>query len=98
MIDAAVESLDELTAPVADSLLGGIRGLAAGIRRTRTRRRARRRPPRTAARHACRAGRLQGNPDAALGSAALAALLGTAEAMDVDLGSLACGRTTSGTG
>ena len=31
VIDAAVESLDELSAPVADSLLGGIRGLAAGI-------------------------------------------------------------------
>jgi hypothetical protein len=29
VIDAAMESLDELSAPVAESLLGGIRGLAA---------------------------------------------------------------------
>ena len=90
VIDAAVESLDELTAPVADSLLGGIRGLAAGIPVDAD----------PAAREAAAAahGRLvthvgraaiHGNPDAALGAAALAALLGTAEAMDVDLGSLA---------
>ena len=90
VIDAAVESLDELTAPVADSLLGGIRGLAAGIPADAD----------PAAREAAAAahGRLvthvgraaiHGNPDAALGAAALAALLGTAEAMDVDLGSLA---------
>ena len=90
VIDAAVESLNELTAPVASSLLGGIRGLAAGIPADAN----------PAAREAAEAahGRLvahveraarDGDPDAALGPAALAALLGTAEAMDVDLGSLA---------
>ncbi|MFY9846793.1 MAG: DUF885 domain-containing protein, partial [Trebonia sp.] len=31
VIDAAISSLDELSAPVAESLLGGIQGLAAGI-------------------------------------------------------------------
>ena len=30
--DAAVESLDQVSAPVAEALLGGIRGLAAGAR------------------------------------------------------------------
>src|ERR1700741_2509843 len=29
--DAAVESLDQVSAPVAEALLGGIRGLAAGL-------------------------------------------------------------------
>src|SRR6516165_5826721 len=31
VIDAAISSLDQVSAPVAESLLGGIRGLAAGI-------------------------------------------------------------------
>ena len=29
--DAAIESLDQVSAPVAEALLGGIRGLAAGL-------------------------------------------------------------------
>jgi Bacterial protein of unknown function (DUF885) len=89
VIDAAVESLDELTAPVAESLLSGIRGLAAGIPADAD----------PAARRAALAAHARlvshvegaaraGDPDAALGPAALAALLGTAEAMDVDLGEL----------
>ena len=90
VIDAAVESLDELTAPVASSLLGGIRGLAAGIpadANPASREAAEAAHGRLVA-HVERAAR-DGDPDPALGSAALAALLGTAEAMDVDLGSLA---------
>ena len=48
VIDAAISSLDELSAPVAESLLGGIKGLAAGISdSTRTPARGRRRSPRT---------------------------------------------------
>ncbi|MGH3245664.1 MAG: DUF885 family protein, partial [Trebonia sp.] len=90
VIDAAIGSLDSVPSPVAASLLGGIRGLAAGI-------------PADAeplAREAALAAHrrlvthlentaLNGPPDAALGPAALAALLGTAEAIAVDLGALA---------
>jgi len=90
VIDAAIASLDQLTAPVASSLLDAARGLAAGI-------------PADAdpgAREAALAAHARlvehvsaaaaaGPPDAALGSAALTALLGTAEAMDIDLGKLA---------
>ena len=90
VIDAAISSLDELSAPVAEALLGGIEGLAAGI-------------PEDAdpgAREAALTAHVRlvahvseaassGSPDAALGSAALTALLGTAEATDVDLGKLA---------
>jgi hypothetical protein len=90
VIDAAISSLDQVSAPVAESLLGAIRGLAGGI------------PADTdlAARDAALAAHARllahieraasaGQPDAALGTAALTALLGAAEAMDVDLGSLA---------
>jgi Bacterial protein of unknown function (DUF885) len=90
VIDAAISSLDQVSAPVAEALLGGIRGLAAGI-------------PADAdpgAREAALAAHARlvahvseaassGSPDAALGSAGLTALLRTAEATDVDLGELA---------
>jgi hypothetical protein len=90
VIDAAIASLDQLSAPVAEALLGGIRGLAAGIPADAD----------PAAREAALAAHTRlvecvsgaasaGSPDAALGSAALTALLGTAEAVDVDLGKLA---------
>jgi hypothetical protein len=90
VVDAAIESLDSVPAPVAASLLGGIRGLAAGIpadadpRARDTALAAHRR----LVAHVERAA-LNGPLDAALGPAALAALLGTAEAIDVDLGTLA---------
>ena len=32
VVDAAIESLDQVSAPVAEALLGGIRGLAAGLK------------------------------------------------------------------
>jgi hypothetical protein len=90
VIDAAISSLDQVSAPVAESLLGAVRGLAAGI-------------PADAdpgAREAALAAHARlvahvsqaassGSPDAALGAAALTALLGTAEATDIDLGQLA---------
>ena len=90
MIDAAVGVLDSVPSPVAASLLGALRGLAAGIPADAD-------PPardaplaahRRLVTHVERAA-LNGPPDAALGPAALAALLGTAEAMEVDLGGLA---------
>ena len=95
--DAAVESLDQVSAPVAEALLGGIRGLAAGLTAG---------PGRgssswdeavlTAARaaharlvaHVERAA-ADGDPDPALGGPGLAALMGSAEALPVDLGRLA---------
>jgi Bacterial protein of unknown function (DUF885) len=90
VIDAAISALDQVPAPVAEALLGGIRGLADGISADAL----------PAARDAALAGHARlvaylersadnGDPDAALGSAALTALLGTAEAMEVDLGALA---------
>ena len=90
VIDAAVGTLDRLPAPIAGSLLGAVRGLAAGV-------------PADAdpqAREAAFAAHVRlvahvqravdsGPPDAALGPNALAALLSSAEAIDVDLGALA---------
>jgi hypothetical protein len=91
VIDAAISSLDELSAPVAESLLGGIKGLAAGISDSTADPGAREAALTAHARlvaHVSEAAS-SGSPDAALGSAALTALLGTAEATDVDLGKLA---------
>jgi hypothetical protein len=90
VIDAATASLDAVPSPVAASLLGGIRGLAAGIPADAD---SRARDAALAAHrllvtHVERAA-LNGPRDAALGPAALAALLGTAEAIEVDLGALA---------
>ncbi|HTU09094.1 MAG TPA: DUF885 family protein, partial [Trebonia sp.] len=90
VIDAALASLDRLSAPVAEALLGGIRGLAAGIPADAdpgAREAALAAHARLVAHVARAAG--TGSPDAALGAAGLTALLGSAEAMDVDLGSLA---------
>jgi len=90
MIDAAVGTLDAIPAPIADALLGSVRGLAEGI-------------PADAApdlREAALAAHLRlvahvqqaadtGRPDAALGASALTALLSSAEAINVDLAALA---------
>jgi len=95
VIDAAVCALDQVPAPVAESLLAGIRGLAEGIPADAA----------PAAREAALAAHARlvahveqsataGDPDAALGPAALVALLGTAEAIEVDLGALAAAADT----
>jgi hypothetical protein len=89
-VDAAVAALDQVSAPVAAALLGGLRGLAAGIPAGA--------PPDVAAaardaharlvshiEHATRTG----DPDPALGGAALSSLMGNGEATQVDLGALA---------
>ncbi len=91
--DAAVESLDQVTAPVAAALLGGIRGLAAGLTAGPSGTLA----PVAAAALAAHARLVahveraadQGDPDPALGGPALTALMGSAEAMPLDLGRLA---------
>jgi hypothetical protein len=88
-IDAAIDSLDLLSAPVAAALADGIRGLPAGI-------------PAIAdddvkaaalAAHARLMAHIEwaaadGPPDAALGSAAFTAVMSSAENMPVDLGRL----------
>ena len=90
VIDAAVGALDRVPAPIAGSLLGAVRGLAAGIPADAD----------PAAREAALAAHARlvahvqraadsGPPDAALGPEALQSLLSSAEATDVDLGALA---------
>jgi Bacterial protein of unknown function (DUF885) len=89
-IDAAIESLDRLSAPVADALADGIAGLAAGVPADAdegVREAALAAHARLMA-HIERAA-AQGDPDAALGAAALARIMGSGEAMPVDLGRLA---------
>lgn len=89
-IDAAIESLDALSAPVAKAMVRAVRGLAGGIPKDAPEREA------TAARkaharlvaHVERAAE-HGDPDAALGSAGLSRLMGSAEGIAVDLGRLA---------
>jgi hypothetical protein len=88
-IDAALDALDQVSAPVAEALGGAIRGLSAGIPADAD---ERVRADALAA-HARLVARIDeaaatGNPDAALGGAALTALMSSAEAMPVDLGRL----------
>jgi len=98
--DAAVESLDQVSAPVAQALLAGVRGLGAGLdtapgevsgeaaRAARADRAAARAAHARLVAHVERAA-ADGDPDPALGSSGLAALMSSAEAMPVDLGRLA---------
>jgi hypothetical protein len=89
---AAVQALDQVSAPVAQSLLGGIRGLAAGLGEgpgisAAVVAEARAAHARLVT-HVERAA-ADGDPDAALGGPGLTALMSSAEAMPVDLGRLA---------
>jgi Bacterial protein of unknown function (DUF885) len=90
LADAAISALDQVSAPVAASLLSGVRGLAAGI------------PVGTdpALREAALAAHARfvahienaassGDPDPALGGPALARLMSASEGIPVDLGVLA---------
>ena len=97
--DAAVESLDQVSAPVAEALLGGIRGLAAGLttgsdgsghsgHSGQAALAAARAAHARLVAHVERAA-AEGDPDPALGGAGLAALMSSAEALPVDLGRLA---------
>jgi Bacterial protein of unknown function (DUF885) len=86
-VDASLESLQAVPAPVAGALVGAVRGLAEGISGTtdvevaalRAHRRLLRRIEDAAA---------SGDPDASLGATTLARLLGDGESMPVDLGRL----------
>ena len=91
-VDAAIEALDQVSAPVAGALLGGIRGLAAGL----TARPGTGESVLAAARAAharlvalTERAAADGDPDPALGAAGLTALMSSAEAVPVDLGRLA---------
>lgn len=79
----AIASLDRLSRPVAASLIGAVKGLAAGITDQ-----AALDAHALLVAHVERAAAV-GEPDAALGGAALARLMGATEGMDVDLGRLA---------
>jgi hypothetical protein len=90
VVDAAIESLDQVSAPVAEALLGAVRGLSAGIGSgvdEAVREKALAAHARLVA-HVERAA-AHGDEDAALGGPALALLMSSAEAMPVDLGALA---------
>ena len=88
-VDAALASLDRVSAPVAGALLGAVRGLAAGVDPAEG-------PEALEAlsaherlvAHIARAAET-GDPDPRLGGPALAALMGSQEGMSVDLGELA---------
>jgi len=89
-VDAALASLDQVSAPTAAALLNGIRGLAAGIPGDAS---PGLREPALAA-HARLVAHVQraaddGDPDPALGSEGLALLMSSAEGTPVDLGKLA---------
>jgi Bacterial protein of unknown function (DUF885) len=89
-IDTAVETLDQVPAPVARALRDAIAGLAAGIPANageRSRRAALAAHARLLA-HIDRA-ISAGSPDAALGTRQLSALMGSSDGMPVDLGALA---------
>lgn len=90
-IDAAIASLDAVSAPVAEALLAPVRGLAAGIPEDAgdVGERARRAHGRLV-RHLEGFART-GDPEPALGRAALARLMSSSEATTVDLGGLAEG-------
>src|SRR6516162_5665994 len=97
VVDAAVESLDQVSAPVAEALAGATQGLAAGLSDgtagfasgvdDAVREAALAAHARLVA-HLARAA-ADGDPDAALGGPALSVLMGSAEALPVDLGRLA---------
>ena len=86
-VDASLESLQAVPAPVAEALVGAVRGLADGINGTTDAEVA------ALEAHGRLLRRIQdaaasGNPDASLGATALARLLGQPESMPVDLGRL----------
>jgi hypothetical protein len=86
-VDASLESLQAVPAPVAGALIGAVRGLAEGISGTTGVGAA------ALAAHGRLLGRIQdaaasGSPDASLGATALTRLLGHAESMPVELGRL----------
>jgi hypothetical protein len=95
VVDAALASLDRVSAPVAEAMLASVRGLAEGLRSTAGETTGQQRDREAAlAAHARLVAHTEhaaahGDPDPALGSRGLTALMSSAEAMPVDLGRLA---------
>ncbi|MDI2129371.1 DUF885 family protein [Yinghuangia seranimata] len=89
VVDMAVASLDQVSAPVADALLGAARGQRAAVRPEdgEAGERALAAVERLVA-HLERAAE-HGDPSSALGAPALARLIGSGDAVEVDLGRLA---------
>jgi hypothetical protein len=90
VIDAAISSLDQVTAPVAQALVGAVSGLGAGVGDgydPAVREAALAALARLVA-HVERAA-ADGDPDPSLGGPAFAALMSSAEALPVDVGALA---------
>ncbi|MGN6089787.1 MAG: DUF885 family protein [Actinomycetales bacterium] len=88
-VDMAVASLDRVPAPVAEALLGAVRGLAAGISADdgEVERAALAAHARFVAHVETAA--TSGPPEMALGEQGLARLMGVREAVDLDVGALA---------
>jgi hypothetical protein len=82
-VDAALASLDQVPADVAAGTLSSVRGLSAGVSDE-----AALTAHARLVEHVERAAR-EGDPDPSLGGPALAALMASREALDVDLGRLA---------
>ncbi|GIH89497.1 DUF885 family protein [Planobispora siamensis] len=89
-VDNAIAALDRLSAPVAASLLGAARGLAAGVPREADDavRKAALKAHARLVEHIEEASR-SGDPDASLGAAGLTRLMSADEGIPVDLGRLA---------
>ena len=97
-VEAAVDALDQVPAPVAAALLPATRGLQAGIPGPHDEHRGNGDGDEVVAKAVTALGRLvshleraadEGDPDPSLGAAHLVALMGDGEAMTVDLGRLA---------
>lgn len=89
-VDMAISSLDQIPAPVAKALSSAVHGLAAGLPADgdeRSRANALAAHARLVS-HVDQAAE-HGNPDAALGSAALTRLMSSSEGIELDLGRLA---------
>jgi hypothetical protein len=87
LIDGAIRSLDAVPAPLARGLLSSVRGAAAGIDAEEPHAATAVRAHAELVAHLDHAAH-EGDPDPALGGPGLAALLGTGEAVEVDLGDL----------
>jgi hypothetical protein len=84
-VDAAIESMDRVPAPVAAALLAGVRGLADGVAGDETDALAAHRRFVERVEHFAE----HGDPDPSVGASMLAALMSDSEALPVDLGRLA---------
>lgn len=88
-VDIAISTLDAVPAPVAEATLGAVQGLATGLVQGRDDAEDAAVAAHTRLVEHLRGAARDGDPDTALGAAMLARMLGSAEAVEVDLGALA---------